>query len=134
MLKIKLELDNRTYDVESLSYSTYRDNVHLETGGTGSVNISVGIKGNKIDQPFLDWCMGVAGTSHTKDGKISIFNEDNDRMVKTITFQKAYCSSFSESLYVNDSYNNYPLNLNFVAEKIAVKLVTTEKRNPSPEN
>ena len=133
MLKIKMELDGRTYDLESLSYSTYRDNVHVETGGTGNITLSVGIKGNKIDQPFLDWCMGVAGSSQTKDGKITVFNEDNDRIMKTIVFQKAYCSGYSESLYVNDSYNNYPINLNFITEKISVKLISTDKRNPAPE-
>ncbi len=132
MFKIKLELDGRNYDLDNVSYSSSNYAATPENEGyKDSVNISMSIKLNKIDQTLLDW--GLNGASQRKDGKITVFDPDRDMMVKMITFKKGYCGSLSGSVYGHDDYNTYPIVLNITAEKLAVQLEKSKGKRISDD-
>jgi hypothetical protein len=122
MLRIRLDLEGKIYELENMTYSSYLPTQGYDTTAT----LSFSIKSNRIDQVLLDWCMSTV--IQPKDGKITVLNADDDTLMKTITFKKGYSTGLSESIYGNDSYNSYPLNINLTAEKITVKL---EKQKPN---
>lgn len=53
MIKIKLEIDRKEYPLDNVNYSFVPS---LLENIIASDTISLGIKGNKVDQSLLDWC------------------------------------------------------------------------------
>lgn len=120
MIKIKLEIDGKEYPLDNVNYSfvpSTPENI------IASVNISIGIKSNKMDQALLDWC--IKGTSDRKDMKIHVYHAEENYLMKTVTLKNAMCSSYNESLYPTDGYNPQPVNLSLSAEDLIIEL----KRN-----
>jgi len=133
MAKIKLELEGKIYDLQTAYYSSYSPPQPDYDGKTiSNIAVSGSIKSTKIDQNLLDWFLYV--NSGIKDGKISIYNDDNESNIKVITFQRGYCSSFSESHDLRDDNSYQFASFSIVSEKVSVKMISAEKRNPSSQS
>jgi hypothetical protein len=136
-MKIKLELDGRTYLLQSTSYSFYPPpptnpgDDYYQQQVTANLNFT--LKPNRVDQFLMDWLMSPKVT--LKDGKVSMLEDDTENILKQVTFQKAYPTGLSEAM---DMYydNNQNFNFSVNAEKISIKLFSNtaspEKRNPGP--
>jgi hypothetical protein len=133
MFKIKLELEPRTYDLENVSYSlsSYADSPDSSAPYKDYVSFTMSIKMNKVDQSFLDWCIG--GATLRKDGKITVFDPDRELIVKTLTFKKGYCSALNGSIYAHDDYNSYPMSFTIIAEKLTIQLEKSKGRRKSDD-
>lgn len=133
MYKIKLELEKKTYDLQSLYYSCYNAPPTIDGEGMtepNSQSMTWGVKAFKTDQELLEWCTQPRPV--LKSGKVTIYDTETNTAVKVVTFQGAYCSGFSESIEANNDYSAAtPLSISISAEKIAVKLVSSGSRIPS---
>ncbi len=129
MLKLKLELEKKTYDILSCYYSCYNtaplppneepqyDDEYQETQTPAS--ISWNMKAYKIDQELLDWC--TASKQSFKNGKITIFDADTNLPIRILSFENAFCASFNENF--EGTYDSQQLvSINLSAEKISVKI------------
>ena len=123
-MKIKLDLEGKIYDLATTHFSTYgqppqTSNDEYYTSASGP-NLSLTMKSNKIDQSLLDWVMNPRPA--LKNGKITVYDDDTNNVLKTITFQKGYCSSFSDSIDANSDNYYATASLNLVIEKLTVQL------------
>ncbi|MDJ1469805.1 type VI secretion system tube protein TssD [Cytophagaceae bacterium DM2B3-1] len=126
MYKIRLELDKRTYDLQSCYYSCYNSPPSVSDSEddyyAGSPHsMTWNVKPSKVDQELIDWC--TLTRQETKSGKITISEAESNAPLKIITFQQAFCSGFSESIDSNYDYNQSPVTITVTVQTINVRLL-----------
>lgn len=134
MYRIKLEIEKKSYELQSFYYSCYNsppatgeDEYHAPANQTMNWNV----RASKMDQELLEWCTGPEPVLSA--GKVTVYDADTNAPLKIVGFQGAYCSGFSENIEANNDYNtNTPISISVNAEKLTVRLVASGSRVPSP--
>ena len=134
MYRIKLEIEKKTYDLQSFYYSCYNSPPATGEGEyqtPANQAMTWNVRASQVDQELIEWCMEQVPI--LKAGKVTVYDADTNAPLKIVGFQGAYCSGFSESIEANNDYNtNAPVSLSVTAEKITVRLISSGSRIPSP--
>ncbi len=131
MFKIKLEIDNKTYLLDNCHYSQYSNPEQTDTAEADRVNISFSIRTERLTQDLINWCE--KGVKQRKNGKITIFEQEFEKLVQSLTFQQGYCSSMSTGLYYTDDLKNYIMTFSINAKTFSIKLPQGEGTNAPPD-
>ena len=111
-ISIKLVLGNKTYDVISYNLNfTATDkekSTPITTNGFSYMNqsntIGITIRSSKIDQDFMNWLL--SDNAEPKDGQLIITDNENGKLLKTITLTVLKSAFYNESMYNNGPMNN----------------------------
>ncbi len=131
MFKIKLEIDNKSYLLDNCHFSQYSNTEQTDTAEADRVNISLGIRTERLTQDLINWCE--KGIKQRKNGKITIIEQEFEKIVQSVSFQQGYCSSMSTGLYYTDDVKNYIMAFSINARTLSIKLSQGVGTNAPPD-
>ncbi|QNL51698.1 hypothetical protein H8S90_09050 [Olivibacter sp. SDN3] len=94
---------SQTYQLRSVSYSCYHPSQDTIARSYDTHMVNIDFK-YSLDSFLLKW---IAGETEQAQGKITVENKYNGKIIRTIVFDKAVAGNASESFAAGDSYSSY---------------------------
>lgn len=97
-----LTVDEKSFNVQNMKFS-----LHQPVDSNGRPNarpnggfIQISIESSKESKLFMAWMLDAEAT---KNGRVEFTSRDNSGILKTISFEKAYCIGYDESFEATGS-------------------------------
>lgn len=125
MYKAILELDGKVYPLSSVSVNSYNRGSGYDPNPSDN-SLAFQIRTNKMDQHIWTWISSPEVSK--KNGKIKLVHIDDNSVLKTISFENGFSSSYSMNYYQNSESNDTSVTL--FASKITIQITSAKPVTP----
>ncbi|MBA2613872.1 MAG: hypothetical protein H0U95_18055 [Bacteroidetes bacterium] len=125
MYKAILEVEGKVYSLSSININTYNRGLGYDPNPNDQT-ILFQIRTTKMDQFIWDWINSPNITK--KNGKIKLLNTDENVVIKTISFENGFSSSYNMNFYQNSDSNDTSITLS--ATKITIQVAAISPSTP----
>ncbi len=117
MYKAILELEGKVYSLSSININTYNRGSGYDPS-PNDLSVVFQVRTTKMDQFIWNWISSPDVVK--KNGKIKLINIEDNTVLKTISFENGYSSSYNMNYYQNSDSNDTSITLS--ASKVTIQV------------